>query len=185
MSRTRGYLSPCRKSKRLYENGYYEIKQKNASLGIGCIACNSSPKYEKSLSQNSSSNPSHTLAGCTPKNRSRKFEKESGSISSLPNLNHSNTNFIQNAMSFPAVLHQRASCKPSNKLFSGHSSETLAAGERITTKKKLNQVSPATESLSQNNISNYQVKQSQVLTSSESSVYSPPSTRDEVSKPVD
>jgi len=70
MSRTRGYLSPSRRSKRLYENGYYQMKRHSNISGI-CIACNESPstygKSQNNAPQSTSSTSPHT-SGYEPRN---------------------------------------------------------------------------------------------------------------------
>ena len=165
MSRTRGYSSPSRRSKRLYENGYYQIEERHLSSSSSCIACNDShsncdkvsPNQSrcKQSSLNAPQSPSHARRTRPIRRVARHLPS---SISSLPIIK-SNTSApthskgVANATSVPLISQQTAMFKSNNQPFHCLSSETLAAGERIPTKKKALQVAQAEVNSSQDSVS--------------------------------
>ena len=161
MSRTRGSLSPNRKSKRLFENGYYQLENRDSSKTSKCIACNESPsngrKFLNHPLQNSTT-PTQSSPYATRFRSARKLLRpEVASVSSMPAPCTRPTHYedLPGAVSLPLISQQQATfATPSAPC---PSSETLAAGERVSLQKKTHQTFPTNVGVGEQNPDNVQL----------------------------
>ena len=169
MSRTVGF-SPVRKSKRLFENGYYQIEQKDDSETGACIGCSfdhktSSPRHGKpflqedcqsmpSVSQSKSQSPSYALRSRKMRNAKQKRQTPTSTGTLLPQ----SVNPPADRASTPAIVQRHY--QKNGKAVSGHSCETLAGGEHVRITKKSKHLQP-------------QIKHSTVLAETEHALPSP------------